>query len=169
MHWRSPNNIRAMREIQPDLGDCVPPELTPARVVIGRGDETEPMCISDHIAVVVVATICTIGAGALAFLIGAIVVIAFQIMSANKASSHGPADWINRGGYKNGVGEFCCGERDCFELPSSDIQITPRGYLIKSINELVPFHEATPSPTGTYWRCYWGGKRKCFFAPPGSA
>ena len=37
---------------------------------------------------------------------------------------------------------------------------------MSSIKETVPFDEATPSPTGTYWRCYWGGKRKCFFAPP---
>lgn len=81
-------------------------------------------------------------------------------------SGHGPAEWIERGGYKNAVGDLCCGERDCTELRSEDIAITPAGYLIKSIGETVPYDEATPSPTGTYWRCYWGGKRKCFFAPP---
>jgi hypothetical protein len=85
------------------------------------------------------------------------------------ASAHGAAEWIARGGYKNAAGELCCGEHDCVELTAAEITVTPKGYLIKSINEVVPFDEATPSPTGTYWRCYWGGKRKCFFAPPGSA
>jgi hypothetical protein len=83
--------------------------------------------------------------------------------------AHGPAEWIQRGGYKNPAGELCCGERDCFELTDADVKITAAGYFIKSIGETVPFSEATPSPTGTYWRCYWGGKRKCFFAPPGSS
>jgi hypothetical protein len=32
----------------------------------------------------------------------------------------------------------------------------------------VPFSEALPSPDGRYWRCQWGGSRKCFFAPPPS-
>ena len=83
------------------------------------------------------------------------------------AKAHGPAEWIQRGGYKNSAGELCCGERDCFELSSSDVTITPAGYFIKSMRETVPFDEAQPSPTGSYWRCQWGGRRKCFFAPPG--
>jgi len=81
---------------------------------------------------------------------------------------HGPADWINQGQHKNGLGELCCGERDCFELADGDVRITPAGYFVVSINEVVPFHQATPSPDGRYWRCQWGGARKCFFAPPGS-
>jgi hypothetical protein len=84
------------------------------------------------------------------------------------ASAHGPADWIQRGGYKNGAGELCCGERDCFELASSDVSITAAGYFVHSTRETVPFSEALPSPDGHYWRCQWGGARKCFFAPPSS-
>lgn len=101
-------------------------------------------------------------------LIAASLTVLLVLAVAVVARAHGPAKWIQDGGYKNAVGELCCGERDCVELSSDDIEITPRGYRIKSINEIVPFAEATPSPTGTYWRCYWGGKRKCFFAPPGS-
>lgn len=93
-------------------------------------------------------------------------IILVLILLTVPAVAHGPADWIERDGYKNAVGELCCGERDCVELRSDDIAITPAGYLIKSLNETVPFSEATPSPTGTYWRCFWGGHRKCFFAPP---
>jgi hypothetical protein len=82
------------------------------------------------------------------------------------ALGHGPAEWIEKGGYKNPAGELCCGERDCFELTDAEVKVTPEGYYLPAIKELIPFSEATPSPTGSYWRCYWGGKRKCFFAPP---
>ena len=91
---------------------------------------------------------------------------ALTLLSLSLAYAHDTAEWIQRGGYKNAVGELCCGERDCFELADADIKVTSGGYLVKSINETVPYHEATPSPNGKFWRCYWGGKRKCFFAPP---
>ena len=94
------------------------------------------------------------------------VVVAMGTLSL--ADAHGPADWINRGGYKNAAGELCCGERDCFELATADVSITAAGYFVHSIRETVPFSEALPSPDGRYWRCQWGGSRKCFFAPPSS-
>jgi hypothetical protein len=84
------------------------------------------------------------------------------------ASAHGPAEWIQQGRYKNAAGELCCGERDCFELASSDVGVTSAGYFVHSTRETIPFHEAQPSPDGRYWRCQWGGARKCFFAPPPS-
>ena len=84
------------------------------------------------------------------------------------ALGHGEGQWIQDGKYRNAVGDLCCGERDCSEVADDDIKVTAGGYLIKSLDETVPFHEATPSPNGKYWRCYWGGKRKCFFAPPSS-
>jgi len=82
------------------------------------------------------------------------------------AFGHDAAQWIQDGKYRNAVGDLCCGERDCAELADGDIKVTAGGYLITSLGETVPFHEASPSPNGKYWRCYWGGKRKCFFAPP---
>lgn len=100
--------------------------------------------------------------GLVAGLLGLIVVF-FSV----KAHAHGPAEWIERGGYKNAVGELCCGERDCFELADEDVAVTASGYFVKSMKETIPFNEATPSPDGRYWRCQWGGARKCFFAPPG--
>ena len=90
------------------------------------------------------------------------------IVAALLLMAHGPAEWIQRGGYKNSAGELCCGERDCFELADGDVKITDAGFYIISIKETVPFSEATPSPDGKYWRCQWGGSRKCFFAPPGA-
>ena len=82
------------------------------------------------------------------------------------ASAHGPAEWIQRGDYKNAAGELCCGERDCFELAVDDVRVTGSGYFVRSTRENIPFEEAQPSPDGHYWRCQWAGTRKCFFAPP---
>lgn len=93
--------------------------------------------------------------------------VAASMVLAMGALAHGPAEWIQRGAYKNAAGELCCGERDCSELSDADVSVTPTGYFIMSTKETVPFSEAAPSPTGTYWRCQWGGRRKCFFAPPG--
>jgi hypothetical protein len=90
------------------------------------------------------------------------------LMMLSLAEAHGPAQWIQDGGYANAVGELCCGEHDCFELSDGDVKITSAGYFVVSIKETVPFSEATPSPDGRYWRCQWGGARKCFFAPPPS-
>ena len=105
-------------------------------------------------------------------------ILAAFLVFISYAKAHGPAEWIQRGGYKNAVGELCCGERDCFELDDKDVKVTASGYLVTLrtptlqgvavYQETVPFHEATPSPDGKYWRCQWGGSRKCFFAPPGS-
>jgi hypothetical protein len=91
---------------------------------------------------------------------------AVAMVTLQFAYAHGPAEWIQRGGFKNAAGELCCGERDCFELTDADVKITSAGYYVVSIKETVPFAEATPSPDGRYWRCQWGGQRKCFFAPP---
>jgi len=91
---------------------------------------------------------------------------AAAIAMLSVASAHGPAEWIQRGDYKNAAGELCCGERDCFELALDDVSITASGYFVRSTRENIPFEEAQPSPDGHYWRCQWAGTRKCFFAPP---
>ena len=53
--------------------------------------------------------------------------------------------WINRGGYRNSAGEWCCGDNDC-ESPGQ-IAVTGKGWVIGG-KEFVPFDEATPSPDG---------------------
>ena len=79
---------------------------------------------------------------------------AMAMLSLQLAYAHGPAEWIQRGGYKNALGELCCGERDCFELVRRRREGHAGGLFRRSApSETVPFHEATPSPTGTYWRC----------------
>ena len=75
--------------------------------------------------------------------------------------------WISRGGHRNGAGEWCCGEGDCFVFPSEGVQLRTDGYHLIELNETVPFSEAQPSPDGAYWRCKRpDGSRRCFFAPP---
>ncbi len=49
--------------------------------------------------------------------------------------------WINRGGYRNSAGEWCCGDNDC-ESPGQ-IAVTGKGWVIGG-KEFVPFDEATP-------------------------
>ena len=74
--------------------------------------------------------------------------------------------WISRGGHRNAAGEWCCGEGDCFMIPSESVHVTDRGYSLPN-SETVPYSEAQPSPDGAYWRCKRpDGTRRCFFAPP---
>jgi hypothetical protein len=76
--------------------------------------------------------------------------------------------WISRGGHRNGAGEWCCGEGDCFVVPGQNISFTAQGYRLFG-TETVPYSEAQPSPDGAYWRCKRpDGTRRCFFAPPPS-
>jgi hypothetical protein len=86
------------------------------------------------------------------------------LLIASLALAHD--SWISRGALRNAAGEWCCGEGDCFEIPSEQVHIAANGYLLYG-NETVPFSEAQPSPDGAYWRCKRpDGSRRCFFAPP---
>ena len=94
------------------------------------------------------------------------------VFHVKAARPHEAADWIRLQGYKNAIGELCCGERDCTFLADDDVQTRPGGFYIISLKETVPYQEATPTPKeggGKYWRCQWGGVRKCFFAPVGQS
>jgi hypothetical protein len=74
--------------------------------------------------------------------------------------------WISRGGLRNAAGEWCCGEGDCFVIPSDQVTMGADSYLIFGV-EKIPFTEAQPSPDGAFWRCKRpDGSRRCFFAPP---
>jgi len=99
-----------------------------------------------------------------------LIVVAITLFAASYVRAHDDADWIRKHGYKNMVGELCCGVQDCAALNDGDVSVTSSGYRIKSLNETVPFEMTLPAPAeagGRYWRCQWGGQRKCFFAPPG--
>lgn len=148
------------RPVESDLGDVIG---EPIKFVAYRRDRAPPRWIENGTSLVIawVAIVLFLA------LVMVAVVLSF-LFAAQPSLAHGPADWIQNGGYKNSAGELCCGARDCFELTDTDVKVTAAGYYVVSIKETVPFSEATPSPDGRYWRCAWGGKRKCFFAPPGS-
>ena len=87
--------------------------------------------------------------------------------------------WISRSGLRNGAGEWCCGAGDCAVMDPKSVGYTSAGYSVHGYGtidgtrarefyqELVPAHEAQPSPDGSYWRCKRpDGTRRCFFAPP---
>src|SRR5438128_11900031 len=82
------------------------------------------------------------------------------------ASAHDT--WINRGGFRNAAGEWCCGAGDCFTVPTEQVSMNGVGYILRADdNELVPFSEAQPSPDSAYWRCRrTGGTRVRLCAPP---
>ena len=74
--------------------------------------------------------------------------------------------WINMQGRRNAAGEWCCGEGDCFVIPSEQVTMDGAGYILFGA-EKIPFTEAQPSPDGAFWRCKRpDGTRRCFFAPP---
>jgi len=86
------------------------------------------------------------------------------IASNTTASAHD--SWISRGAYRNGAGEWCCGEGDCAVIPPGQVRALSTGYRLFE-TETVPYTEAQPSPDGAYWRCKRpDGSRRCFFAPP---
>jgi hypothetical protein len=60
--------------------------------------------------------------------------------------------WISRNALRNAAGEWCCGEGDCFVVPGNQVNVTPAGYRLMPNGEVVPYHEAQPSPDGEYWR-----------------
>ena len=72
-------------------------------------------------------------------------------------------EWINRGGYKNKIGEWCCGEGDCFTVQPFELKAD--GYHLPT-GEWIPFNEPLPSPDGQLWVCRRPDKtRRCVFAP----
>jgi len=72
--------------------------------------------------------------------------------------------WISKGGYRNSVGEWCCGANDC-ESPEQ-VLAGGMGWVVNG-TEHVPYSEATPSPDGKIWICRRPDKtRRCVFGPP---
>jgi hypothetical protein len=98
-------------------------------------------------------------------LLARLLVIVASVAIVSPAIAHD--SWISRNALRNAAGEWCCGEGDCFVVPGNQVNVTPAGYRLMPNGEIVPYHEAQPSPDGEYWRCKRpDGSRRCFFAPP---
>lgn len=88
------------------------------------------------------------------------VVLLFFLLLLNPAIGH--ESWINRGGFKNTAGEWCCGDYDCKAY--TKVKSSPTGWMVDG--ELVPFDEAMPvaPPDGQLTICRRpDGTRRCVF------
>ena len=92
--------------------------------------------------------------------------LAFACLLPIVADTAAHDSWISRGALRNAAGEWCCGDGDCFVIPSQSVRLAADGYHLFEV-ETVPFSETQPSPDGACWRYKRpDGSRRCFFAPP---
>jgi hypothetical protein len=176
--WRCANKRKRSKErdrvVEAYLGDTVGAPLAPMRTYRAQYPTVDWLKSLNHKIVAVV--------GVVFYSLLGIALLVSLFMAAKPARAHGDAAWIEAGKYTNAAGQLCCGERDCGVFHDGKITTTPAGYRIDGtfrihnslmrtttdveVHELIPYSEATPSPDGRFWRCAWGGERKCFFAPP---
>lgn len=158
-HNRNNNGTRS--EGQPAVRDPIEPDLGP---VIGARRPRRCLPVDWKLvwlntmtaAIVALYFIFVIGVFALMFWLGT-------------AHGHDLASWIQDQGRRNAVGEWCCGDGDCFTVRARHVSLPAPGYRIVETGEFVPEAEAQPSPDGAFWRCHRpDGSRRCFFAPPES-
>ena len=82
------------------------------------------------------------------------------LLLATSAFAHD--SWVNKGGFKNGAGEWCCGDYDCKSYTRTSS--TASGWMVDG--EHVPFDEAMPiaPPDGILTICRRpDGTRRCVF------
>lgn len=104
-------------------------------------------------------------------LLALVVAIVASVRVERQAHGHGPAEWIERGLYRDPrSGELCCGPEDCQVVPARDVVETGDGWQVLSSGERIPRREALKSHDGDFWRCQrTDGSRRCWFFPvPGS-
>lgn len=94
--------------------------------------------------------------------LGIVIALAICGVVALRMSARAHDSWINKGGYKNGAGEWCCGDYDC--KPYAKAETTAQGWMLDG--EFVPFDEAMPiaPPDGQVTVCRRpDGTRRCVF------
>lgn len=84
------------------------------------------------------------------------------------ALAHGEFAWIGDSQTQNPVtGEFCCGERDCFKIPTKDLRRFGDEYRFKYAGQVFKFPaaQALLSRDRFNWACFnlETGKPRCLF------
>lgn len=70
--------------------------------------------------------------------------------------------WINKGGYRNSSGAWCCGEQDCEKVPKMSWE---SGWIVDGVKHR--FDEFIPSQDGEVWVCRDVARfPRCLFGPP---
>lgn len=91
------------------------------------------------------------------------------LLLATPAGAH--TRWADGTPVPEWVRDACCGPSDVHHLTPGQVRITPAGYRIEGIRDLVPFAKTLDSQDGDYWiffRDFPDGTQYvfCFFAPP---
>lgn len=117
-------------------------------------------------------------------LAAAMALLIIFLMTAAHAHDH----WINQGGYRNGDGEFCCGENDCLKMDVNAVEQRIDGYSVNGMGEIpmmpgsvtqkplrleahdfIKSTHALKSRDNNFWCCARPDHTcRCFFAPPPS-
>lgn len=110
--------------------------------------------------------------------IGFFVFVLILTMNA-AASAHD--SWINKQGFQNKSGEWCCGAGDCGRYVKGRIVLRRDGYELSArfrigegagakefdVDEFVPESQTLPASDGDFWYCRRPDhSRRCFFGPP---
>ncbi len=87
------------------------------------------------------------------------------------SGAHAHRVWADGTPVPEWVRNACCGPSDVHHLVPAQVHVTPTGYRVDGIHELVPFAKTLASEDGEYWifyRNYDDGTQYvfCFFAPP---
>lgn len=73
--------------------------------------------------------------------------------------------WINKHRSIDNQSRCCNEASDCKIVHAHHVTNPYSGYRVFETGEVVPDKEIQWSEDDNYWRCAWGGGRKCFFIP----
>jgi hypothetical protein len=82
------------------------------------------------------------------------------LISTEAIAHQAPSGWYYDGS--------CCSNKDCMELPDGQVKETPKGYLIVTSKEIIPYSDARIKKSGDehFHRCNSTlGTTRCLYVP----